>query len=53
MIEAIGVCRPYECFDAANIRQFIEKKNHKRMFFSINHFTSFPKVLHIMLTAIL
>ena len=34
MIEAIGVCRPYECFSTANIRQFIEMKNHKRMFFS-------------------
>ncbi len=40
MIEAIGVCRPYECFSTANIRQFIEMKNHKRMFFSTKKVTA-------------
>ncbi len=24
MIEAIGVCRPYECFDTANIATFYQ-----------------------------
>lgn len=32
MIEAIGVCRPYECFDTANIQNIFEKSKKEQLF---------------------
>jgi hypothetical protein len=33
MIEAIGVCRPYECFDVTNIQTIFEKSKGKQLFY--------------------
>lgn len=32
MIEAIGVCRPYECFDVTNIQTIFEKARRNNFF---------------------